>query len=107
MSQRENAHRTHPFIALLLATATSCLGNTLAALAIPWFVVSTNGNATSSTLTVAVGTVPVVIAETFGGASNLLFNPELHHLRPPEKVNDVGPSVSEAPLGNSHRLLRW
>ncbi len=73
MDQHEDAHRTHPFVAVLLPTDISRLGNTLAALAISWFVLSMTGSATSTAITVAVGTVPVLIAETFDGAPNLLF----------------------------------
>jgi MFS family permease len=57
-----------PLLALLTANGISHLGNTLAMLAIPWFVLSTTGSATSTGITVAVGALPVIIAGIFGGA---------------------------------------
>src|SRR5699024_5901330 len=35
---------------------------------IPWFVLTTSGSATNTALSVAVGTVPVILTGIFGGA---------------------------------------
>lgn len=59
---------TLPLTAFLIASTISRLGNFLAALAIPWFVLATTGSATNTALTVAVGTVPLIITGVFGGA---------------------------------------
>jgi MFS family permease len=56
-----------PLIALLTANLISQTGNILSILAIPWFVLSTTGSATSTSITVAVGALPVIIAGVFGG----------------------------------------
>ncbi|CAA9561765.1 MAG: hypothetical protein AVDCRST_MAG43-1837 [uncultured Thermomicrobiales bacterium] len=57
-----------PLLALLTANVISQIGNTMAMLAIPWFVLTTTGSASSTAITVAVGTLPVVISGVFGGA---------------------------------------
>lgn len=57
-----------PLLALLTANVISQIGNTMAMLAIPWFVLTTTGSASSTAITVAVGTFPVVISGVFGGA---------------------------------------
>src|SRR5687768_3709995 len=68
MRQQASDRTTHPLIALLAANGISQMGNMLSALAIPWFVLTTTGSASSTAITVAVGTIPVVIAGIFGGA---------------------------------------
>lgn len=57
-----------PLYALLTANVVSQMGNTMAMLAIPWFVLTTTGSASSTAVTVAVGTLPIVISGVFGGA---------------------------------------
>lgn len=57
-----------PLIAFLISATISRLGNFLAALAIPWFVLATTGSATNTALTVAVGTIPLIVTGVFGGA---------------------------------------
>lgn len=52
----------------LVAATISRLGNFLASLAIPWFVLATTGSATNTALTVAVGTIPLIVTGIFGGA---------------------------------------
>jgi MFS family permease len=69
MAQSDPAQpQLRPLVALLVAHAISFLGNILAALAIPWFVLSITGSATSTAITVAVGTIPTIISGIFGGA---------------------------------------
>lgn len=46
----------------------SQIGNSLSYLAIPWFVLTTTGSATSTGVAVAVGALPVIVAGIFGGA---------------------------------------
>lgn len=58
---------TSSFLAFLIAGTISRLGNFLAALAIPWFVLATTGSATNTALTVAVGTIPLIVTGVFGG----------------------------------------
>lgn len=57
-----------PLITFLIAATISRLGNFLASLAIPWFVLATTGSATNTALTVAVGTLPLIVTGVFGGA---------------------------------------
>ena len=57
-----------PLYGLLAANAISQVGNTLAYLAIPWFVLQVTGSAGKTGLTVAAGALPVIIAGVFGGA---------------------------------------
>lgn len=73
MSTPESRHTsapqfTVPLIAFLVSSTISRLGNFLAALAIPWFVLSTTGSATNTALTVAIGTIPLILTGVFGGA---------------------------------------
>lgn len=61
-------HRTiRPLVLFFIAGTISRLGNFLAAMAIPWFVLVTTGSATNTALSVAVGTVPVILTGIFGG----------------------------------------
>jgi len=46
----------------------SQIGNSLSYLAIPWFVLTTTGSATSTGIAVAVGALPGIIVGIFGGA---------------------------------------
>ncbi len=57
-----------PLISVLAANGLSALGNTLALLAIPWFVLETTGSATRTGLTAATGGIAVVLVGMFGGA---------------------------------------
>lgn len=64
---RASTDQRRPVVALLVANTVSQLGNTFSALAIPWFVLATTGSAGLTGLTVAVGTLPVIVAGIFGG----------------------------------------
>jgi MFS family permease len=61
------SHNRIPLIALLAANAVSLSGNTLALIAIPWFVLETTGSAAKTGVVAAAGAIPVVIAGIFGG----------------------------------------
>lgn len=56
-----------PLFALLIGNAVSMAGNTLAALAIPWFVLQTTGSAAKMGLTAFVAVLPTIVAAFFGG----------------------------------------
>ncbi len=58
---------TNPLIAFLVSATISRLGNFLASLAIPWFVLATTGSATNTALTVAIGTIPLIVTGVLGG----------------------------------------
>ena len=58
---------TNPLIAFLVSATISRLGNLLASLAIPWFVLATTGSATNTALTVAIGTIPLIVTGVLGG----------------------------------------
>lgn len=64
----ERAARRAPAYALLGGTASSQVGNQLAALAIPWFVLQTSGSATRTGLVAAFTILPTALASFFGGA---------------------------------------
>ena len=71
MRDRSSGNTTHagrPIVALLAANTISQIGNTFSTLAIPWFVLATTGSAGQTGLTVAVGTLPVIVVGIFGGA---------------------------------------
>jgi len=53
---------------LLVANTVSQVGNSFAAMAIPWFVLETTGSASRTGVTVAVGVVPMILVGIFGGA---------------------------------------
>jgi MFS family permease len=53
---------------LLIANAVSLLGNTVAAVAIPWFVLTTTGSAARTGVAAFVTTVPLALGALFGGA---------------------------------------
>ena len=65
---RASTDQRRPVVALLVANTVSQLGNTFSILAIPWFVLATTGSAGLTGLTVAVGTLPVIVVGIFGGA---------------------------------------
>jgi MFS family permease len=56
-----------PLYALYAADVVSLSGNAVAQLAIPWFVLTTTGSATSTALVVFFNFLPIVIAAFFGG----------------------------------------
>lgn len=60
-------HRRAPLYALYGADVVSLSGNAVALLAIPWFVLTTTGSATSTALVVFFNFLPIVIAAFFGG----------------------------------------
>lgn len=57
-----------PLFALLTANAISMVGNILAMVAIPWFVLETTGSASKTGITAFFTAMPAVIAAFFGGA---------------------------------------
>src|SRR5574340_1479383 len=57
-----------PLIALFTANGISMVGNTFAALAIPWFVLQTTGSAAKTGITGFLTILPVVLAGFLGGA---------------------------------------
>jgi MFS family permease len=56
-----------PLAALLAANAVSLVGNVLAAMAIPWYVLETTGSASKTGLVGFVTLVPTVLGAFFGG----------------------------------------
>ncbi len=56
-----------PILALLLGSAVSQVGNSLTAVAVPWFVLQTTGSAARTGLVAAAGTLPIFLAGVFGG----------------------------------------
>jgi len=69
------ARRRVPILALLAANSVSEIGNVLAFVAIPWFVLQTTGSAVRMGLTGAVFLLAAVVAGVFGGpvVDRLLF----------------------------------
>jgi MFS family permease len=53
---------------LLAANAASLLGNTVAAVAIPWFVLTTTGSAARTGVAALFTTIPLALGGLFGGA---------------------------------------
>lgn len=60
--------RRTPFWAILTANAVSQMGNQMALVAIPWFVLQTTGSALSTSLVLVFTALPMVIAFFIGGA---------------------------------------
>jgi MFS family permease len=58
----------YPLIALLAGNSISLVGNELALIAIPWFVLLTTGSAARTGITAAVSIVAMILAGIFGGA---------------------------------------
>lgn len=56
-----------PILALLLGSTVSQVGNSLTAVAVPWFVLQTTGSAARTGLVAAAGTLPIFLAGVFGG----------------------------------------
>src|SRR4030042_261602 len=62
-------HRSRlPLLALLAANAVSMVGNMLATVAIPWFVLETSGSAAKTGLVGFFTILPVVLTGLLGGA---------------------------------------
>jgi MFS family permease len=57
-----------PLVALLGANTISVVGDVMAGLAIPWFVLMTTGSPAKTGLTAFFSTVPIALAAFFGGA---------------------------------------
>lgn len=56
-----------PLLALLTANGVSTVGNVLAMIAVPWFVLQTTGSASRTGLTAFFTALPAIIAAFFGG----------------------------------------
>ena len=61
------SHHRLPLFALLAANAVSMVGNVLATVAIPWFVLETSGSAAKTGLVGFFTILPVVLAGLLGG----------------------------------------
>lgn len=57
-----------PLYALVAANAISFIGNALAGIAIPWFVLQTTGSAALTGVAAFANTLPLVLGSVFGGA---------------------------------------
>jgi MFS family permease len=57
-----------PLVALVVANTASLLGNVVAAVAIPWFVLVTTGSAARTGLAAFATTLPLALGAFFGGA---------------------------------------
>lgn len=57
-----------PIVALLSANAVSLVGNTLTAIAVPWFVLETTGSAARTGAVAFATLAPTALASVFGGA---------------------------------------
>ncbi|HEX8745739.1 MAG TPA: MFS transporter [Pyrinomonadaceae bacterium] len=57
-----------PLFALLAANGVSMIGNVLAMIAVPWFVLQTTGSAKLTGLTATFTALPAIVAAFFGGA---------------------------------------
>ena len=66
MSARSVSRRL-PLLTLLTANAVSNVGNMLALVAIPWFVLQTTGSASKTGIVAAMTALPTIIAGVFGG----------------------------------------
>ncbi len=56
-----------PVIGFLAGTAVSVIGNVMAGLALPWFVLQTTGSASQTGFAAVAGALPAVISGVFGG----------------------------------------
>ncbi len=57
-----------PLAALVTANVISVIGNSVSALAIPWFVLQTTGSAARMGVVAAAGMIPFILSSVFGGA---------------------------------------
>lgn len=64
----DHSDSARPAYTLFAANAISMVGNRMALLAIPWFVLATTGSAAKTGITAFFSLVPVVLATFFGGA---------------------------------------
>jgi MFS family permease len=68
---QNSTHPSHikrvPILALFTANAISMVGNMLAAIAIPWFVLQTTGSATQTGIAGFFNVLPIVLAGFLGG----------------------------------------
>ncbi len=62
-----SATRRLPLWTLLVANAVSNIGDVVALVAVPWFVLQTTGSASKTGLVAAISTVSTIIAGIFGG----------------------------------------
>src|SRR5918997_2044603 len=62
------AAKHRPLVALVAANAISLLGNVVAAVAIPWFVLLTTGSAARTGVAAFFTTLPLALGALFGGA---------------------------------------
>ncbi|HYJ13562.1 MAG TPA: MFS transporter, partial [Thermomicrobiales bacterium] len=60
--------RQWPIIVLWASSLVSIFGNTLTAIAVPWFVLETTGSASRTGITAAITVIPLIIAMFLGGA---------------------------------------
>jgi MFS family permease len=67
LNEKTTLNKT-PFVALLTANAISMVGNVLALIAIPWFVLQTTGSPAKTGVTGFFMTLAAVVAAFFGGA---------------------------------------
>src|SRR5918998_896744 len=65
--ERAVKKRGAPLAALLAANAVSMVGNVLAMIAVPWFVLQTTGSAAKTGLAAFFTALPAIIAAFFGG----------------------------------------
>ena len=68
-ADRNASRQSAPFIGVQVAQLISAFGNSLTAIAIPWFVLETTGSAGQTGIVAAAGLVPTVIAMAFGSAA--------------------------------------
>ncbi|HEV2529296.1 MAG TPA: MFS transporter [Thermomicrobiales bacterium] len=66
---RNGGHRTAPFVGIQVAQLISAFGNSLTAIAIPWFVLETTGSAGQTGIVAAAGLIPTLIAMALGSAA--------------------------------------
>jgi MFS family permease len=66
--QPKSLRRQWPIIVLWVTSLVSIMGNTLTAIAVPWFVLETTGSASRTGVTAAVTVVPLIITMFLGGA---------------------------------------
>jgi MFS family permease len=82
---------------LLAANAASLLGNTIAAIAIPWFVLTTTGSAARTGIAAFFTTLPLALGALFGGA--------VADRAGPKRTSIVGDLLSAASLAAIPTLL--
>jgi MFS family permease len=68
MSRSRTTGARQPLSALIAAHAVSLLGNTVALIALPWFVLSTTGSATRTGIIAFFSTLPIALGSLSAGA---------------------------------------